>query len=121
MPSVICEPDDVICFTHVNSRPNFISSDTVTGPVIALTQDTPPDHLDGCIVAIENADPGYDWIFSRNIIGMVTKYSGVASHMAIRCAEFRLPAAIGCGEIYFDKVIRSRTLTLDCTQRVLVF
>ena len=54
--------------------------------------------IDGCIVLIESADPGFDWIFSHAITGLVTKYGGANSHMAVRCAEFGLPAAIGCGE-----------------------
>ena len=37
------------------------------------------------IVLIENADPGYDWIFSKNIKGLITKNGGINSHMSIRC------------------------------------
>ena len=66
------------------------------------------------IIFIENADPGYDWIFSYNIKGLVTKYGGVASHMAIRCAEFDIPAAIGCGVLKFDKLKNSKRILLDC-------
>jgi hypothetical protein len=33
--------------------------------------------------------------------------------MAIRCAEFGLPAAIGCGEL-FDKIKNESNLFLDC-------
>ena len=47
---------------------------------------------------IENADPGFDWIFGSKILGLITKYGGVNSHMAIRCAELEIPVAIGCGE-----------------------
>ena len=52
--------------------------------------------LDRKIVLIENADPGLIGYF-QNIAGLITKY-GANSHMAIRCAEFDIPAAIGCGE-----------------------
>ena len=34
--------------------------------------------------------------------------------MAIRCAEIGLPAAIGCGEMLYDKLIRSSKVRLDC-------
>ena len=57
------------------------------------------------IVIIEGADPGFDWIFSQKIAGLITKYGGANSHMAIRCAEFSIPAAIGCGEQPFEKII----------------
>jgi phosphoenolpyruvate-protein kinase (PTS system EI component) len=66
------------------------------------------------VVIIENADPGYDWIFTKNPAGLITKYGGVASHMAIRCAEIELPAAIGCGEILYDKLVESSKIRLDC-------
>ena len=58
--------------------------------------------LAGKIVLLEKADPGYDWIFSQNIAGLITCYGGAASHMAIRCAEFGIPAAIGCGKKIYD-------------------
>ena len=63
------------------------------------------------------ADPGYDWIFSHSIAGLITEYGGVASHMAIRAAEFGLPAAIGCGEIIFDRLRCARLIELDCTSK----
>ena len=63
---------------------------------------------------MENADPGYDFIFSHNIRGLKTEYGGANSHMSIRCAEMGLPAAIGCGEVLFDKLLFSSKIQLDC-------
>ena len=34
--------------------------------------------------------------------------------MAIRCAEIGLPAAIGCGEILFERLKESSKIHLDC-------
>ena len=65
------------------------------------------------IVLLESGEPGYDWIFTKNIAGLITKYGGVASHMSIRSAEFGLPAAIGCGDI-FDKIKNEPHVFLDC-------
>ncbi|MFH8802648.1 PEP-utilizing enzyme [Streptomyces sp. NPDC017936] len=62
----------------------------------------------------ENADPGYEWLFSHEIAGLVTKYGGAASHMTIRCAEFGIPAAIGRGEAAFERLVGAETITLDC-------
>ena len=64
---------------------------------------------------IENADPGYDWIFSQQISGLITKYGGANSHMAIRCAEFSIPAAIGCGEQRYESLIEAKQIMLDCS------
>mgnify|MGYP001618328074 FL=1 len=76
-------------------------------------QDSIP-HIENNIVVLENGDPGYDWIFTRNPAGLITKYGGVASHMSIRCAEFGIPAAIGCGELIFNKVKEASHVLLDC-------
>ena len=56
----------------------------------------------------------YDWIFSFNIKALITKFGGANSHMSIRCAEFGLPAAIGCGEQIFHKLKSSNTIFLNC-------
>jgi hypothetical protein len=40
--------------------------------------------------------------------------------MAIRCAEYGLPAAIGCGELLFKRVTSSRKCLLDCAGNIVV-
>ena len=62
---------------------------------------------------IENADPGFDWIFGNKLLGLITKYGGVNSHMAIRCAELEIPAAIGCGEQKFETLKGFQSICLD--------
>ena len=44
-----------------------------------------------------SADPGFDWIFTRDISGFVTQFGGANSHMAIRASELGIPAVIGAG------------------------
>jgi phosphoenolpyruvate-protein kinase (PTS system EI component) len=83
----------------------------------AHSKSTP--EIAGAVVCIENADPGFDWIFLRGIAGLVTKFGGANSHMAIRCAELGVPAAIGCGEQTFDRVVRAGRVELDCAERKL--
>ena len=34
--------------------------------------------------------------------------------MAIRCAEFSIPAAIGCGERIYDQINEQSKIYLDC-------
>ena len=55
------------------------------------------------IILLENADPGFDFIFAHEIKGLITKYGGSNSHMAIRCLELSVPAIIGKGGI--EKVV----------------
>ena len=113
LPSLIFNKDDLITISDYFISPNFISQKIVEGPVVVIKPDF-TGSINNKIVIIENADPGYDWIFSHNIKGLITKYGGVASHMAIRCAEFDLPASIGCGEIIFNKILSYSNVTLDC-------
>lgn len=98
-PLVFSDVDFKVVPTYV-SKPNFITQKQIKGELVVLDMNEKQD-LNGKIVVIENADPGYDWIFGRKIKGLITCYGGVASHMSIRCAEFGIPAAIGCGvELY---------------------
>ena len=71
-------------------------------------------NLIGKIVFIPNADPGFDWLFSCDIAGLVTAWGGANSHMAIRSGELGLPAVIGAGDVLFDKWQKAETILLDC-------
>ena len=73
--------------------------------------------LDKKIILIENADPGFDWIFNKKILALITKYGGANSHMAIRCSELNIPAAIGCGEKKFNELINGNNIELDCATK----
>lgn len=117
LPYLIEYVEDVSIVPLLLNKPNFITKKTARGRYIYLdSQSAEIPDLNGKIVVIEGADPGYDWIFSRQIVGLITKYGGANSHMAIRCAEFGLPAAIGCGEQIFDKILRSNAIELNCSE-----
>lgn len=119
LPDVIYDRNQVKCIEIWEARPNFITSECVSGEVVLLENYENEDHEDiadvsGRIVVIPKADPGYDWIFAKGIKGFITKYGGVASHMAIRCAEFNIPAAIGCGDCIYSFVEKQKAVMLDC-------
>lgn len=116
LPDVIFEGTDILFVKSLPGRPNFITEATSEGPVV-MVQDSwakVVGSLDGTIVAIESADPGFDWIFSFRLAGLVTKYGGATSHMAIRCAQLHIPAAIGCGEVLFNEIVAAAVVRLDC-------
>ena len=120
LQDVICNKQQLEYIEMVEARPNFITSEIVTGAVVVLEDEESKRDDAGAvdvadkIVVIPKADPGYDWIFAKGIRGFITKYGGVASHMAIRCAEFNIPAAIGCGDVIYNYVTGLDKLTLDC-------
>lgn len=122
LPNVILKESDFDFISISSEKPNFITSCSVSGSIVLLDSDGDKNNktmLDGKIVVIEKADPGFDWIFTCNILGLVTKYGGVASHMAIRCAEFGIPAAIGCGTNIYNYVKNCEKITIDCKQGTL--
>lgn len=117
MPPVITDIRDIECFEITDEQPNFVTQRVVEGvPRVVHGID---GDIAGRIVLIENADPGFDWIFSHEIVALVTKFGGANSHMAIRCAEFEIPAAIGCGESIFTRLEKAGLARLDCSgQRI---
>ena len=119
LPYVLVSPRDVYIAPQHRSTPNFISDRRVTAGIVHLSSQDTGVNLSGKIVCIENADPGFDWIFSRSIAGVVTKFGGANSHMAVRCAEYGLPAAIGCGESLFNDLKYSATIELDPVLHIL--
>jgi hypothetical protein len=116
LPHFIAEPDDIDVVRLPLGQPNFITDQSVTAATIRLAANQACD-IDGRIVLIESADPGYDWIFSHEILGLVAKFGGANSHMAIRSAEFGLPAAIGCGERMFETLAKGSAIELNCAAR----
>ena len=117
LPSLIFSKEDFDVIKVNKSKPNFITSKQVLGEIVFLKNSGDFPDISNKIVLIENADPGFDWIFTKNIEGLITKYGGAASHMAIRCAEFGLPAAIGCGEDLFNKLNNVQKINLNCKSK----
>ncbi len=122
LPSIIFSENDFDVIKHYSAKPNFITQKSVHSKIVSLTNmdNNNVPELEGKIVIIENGDPGFDWIFTRNPAGLITKYGGVASHMSIRCAEFGIPAAIGCGELIFNKINNAESVLLDCKQNKII-
>jgi glutamine kinase len=112
---LIRSKSDVYIVPMQRSLPNFVGDSRLESQIVELTPYIKKiPNLNGKIVLIEGADPGYDWIFTRNIGGLVTKYGGANSHMAIRSAEYNIPAAIGCGEQPYQRIKKAGNCLLDC-------
>ena len=121
LPEIVFEENDFYVFDSHSARPNYVTNKSVKSQTKFLDSNQALD-LKGKIIIIENADPGYDWIFNHEIVGLITKYGGAASHMSIRCSELGVPAAIGTGELLFDKIIQAKELLLDAkNQKIEVF
>ena len=77
--------------------------------------------LNDKIVLIKSADPGYDFIFNYKINGLITAYGGSNSHMAIRCLELNIPAAIGVGLEKFNEIKKQKFIRLDCKNKKIIY
>ncbi|EGR2427794.1 TPA: PEP/pyruvate-binding domain-containing protein [Vibrio cholerae] len=113
LPPLITSEQDFLFFTLNESHPNYISSKKVCALVFNLKNHTKELNVKDKIVMIPQADPGYDWLFGQGIAGLITMYGGANSHMAIRSAEFGLPAAIGIGENLYRRLSQAYKLELD--------
>lgn len=122
LPPLILSHDDIWCFVQEEDKANFIGSGKATAAVLDLSEHAEPFQADlnGKIVIIQQADPGYDWLFLREIAGLITVFGGANSHMAIRTAEFGLPAAIGIGEVSYEHIRGAKSMMLDCESRQLI-
>jgi hypothetical protein len=114
LPPLISKPEDIWAFEWPETEPNFITQKQVIAAVVGCNE---LDRLSGAIIAIPNADPGFDWLFAYPIAGLITAWGGANSHMAIRAGEIGLPAAIGAGEVLYRRWAGAKLLKLDCGGR----
>jgi len=117
LPPLITEPADVWRFSYPECEPNYITLREATGRVV-FPEDA-RERLEGSILLLPSADPGYDWIFSTGIAGFVTMYGGANSHMAIRAGELSIPAVVGAGEALYRRCSQAELLTIDCAGKQL--
>ena len=116
LPSVIVRPSDVYFFKEENNESNFVTNKDIIAKNTFI-ENFKNLNLKNKIVCIESADPGYDFLFSKGIRGLITKFGGANSHMAIRCNELSIPAAIGVGEKKFNEIKSLPVLRLNCENK----
>ncbi|AYD67203.1 pyruvate, phosphate dikinase [Achromobacter sp. B7] len=117
---IIAGVPDIYVATLNRSVPNFVGTGVASGTIVEVTAKMSAQaDIEGRIICIENADPGFDWIFTQRPAALITRFGGANSHMAIRCAEFGLPAAIGCGDQLYSRLVAAGTAELNCAEKIL--
>jgi len=116
LPYLVTSLNDFYVSSMLITKPNFITKKIVEAHTLIIDNPNNEVNVKGKIIIIENADPGYDWILSQKIKGLITKYGGVNSHMSIRCEELNMAASIGVGENSFDEICRSSKIILNCME-----
>lgn len=114
LPALVFGEDDLRCVRYPPARPNFVGHGRIEAAVLRVHATTRPEDVPpGRVLAIESADPGYDWIFARAPAALVTAFGGPYSHMALRCAECAVPAALGIGLEAFRRLGDGERLRID--------
>ena len=116
LPDIILSPRDLFVSEVGMDNPNYITDKECYGEITELNINK-KINISNKIVCIENADPGFDFIFSHKIKGLITKYGGFNSHMSIRCSELGIPAIIGVGENNYKNIINSRKIAFKCKDK----
>ncbi|HEY3733617.1 MAG TPA: PEP-utilizing enzyme [Streptosporangiaceae bacterium] len=116
LPPTMSSLTDLRCFPTQPSKPTYVGTGKSIGPV--HLEPDPADSLRG-IVVLSHADPGFEWLFSRPLQGIITMLGGANSHMVVRCAELNIPAAIGVGEEVYAELVNASLVQLDCAGQVI--
>jgi len=116
-PEFITSEKDIYFYEQKSMKGNFITSKIVSGEIISLKEIKKYSLLNNKIVLIENADPGYDFIFSYKIKGLITQYGGSNSHMSIRCLELGIPAIIGIGKKDYKLISTKNYIVINSKQK----
>lgn len=121
LPPLIKCKQDLDTFLTGAELANFVGNDEIVSKFVDFENAdlNKISDVKGLIALIPQADPGYDWLFGQGILGLVTMYGGVNSHMAIRAAEFGMTAAIGIGEQRYHELAVAKIIRLDPTNQVL--
>jgi len=118
LPPLITKASDFRMFMYPDSLANFVGNNRTVAECVDLEHKANEQLvLQDKIVLIPQADPGYDWLFGQKISGLITMYGGANSHMAIRAAEFGLPAAIGVGVTEYARFSAAFVLELDAANQ----
>lgn len=118
LPGQIFDVSDLRSFEQLRAEPNYVTRKKIRAQLVVVSAHSVLEaDLSGKIALVPSADPGFDWLFSSDLAGLITMYGGVNSHMAIRAAEFELPAAIGIGEHAYEGIKNGRMIELDCASR----
>ena len=118
LPPFLSTPEDVFRFEYPDSEPNYITSGKIAAEICCLADTKTEVDMEGKIVLIPSADPGYDWIFSHGVKGFITMYGGANSHMAIRAGELGIPAVVGVGSKLFMEYQNAQSIEIDASNKV---
>ncbi len=120
LPDLLTASSEFLYFANLNTKPNFIGQKIIKGNLSTISKDKSFNYKNK-IILLPNADPGWDWVLNLPIKGMVTKFGGPNSHMAIRAAEKNLTSVFGVGDELFKQLEEIKYLQIDPINKQLYF
>ena len=116
LPDVIINVGDIDVIDIDEEIPDYLTDGCVSGDVAYYDEGHDID-VAGKIVLLSKVTLAYDWIFTKDIKGIITKKDTKDSRIAKRCRELNIPAALGCGEKLFNTILLMKSVELDCGKR----
>ncbi len=113
LPDVIINVGDIDVIDIDEEIPDYVTDKCVSGELVYYDDGHNVD-VTGKIVLLSKVTFAYDWIFTKDIKGVITKKDTKNSRIAKRCMELNIPAALGCGEKLFNTVLLMDKVELDC-------
>ena len=113
LPDVIINVGDIDVIDIDEEIPDYLTDKCVSGDIVYYDEGHDVD-VTGKIVLLSKVTLAYDWIFTKDIKGIITKKDTKDSRIAKRCKELNIPAALGCGEKIFNSVLMMKRIQLDC-------
>ena len=92
------------------NQPNYITQKSIKSNVCFLDD---INQIKGSIVCIPNADPGYDWIFSHEIGGLITAWEVLILIWQYELVKL-VTSSNRAGEILYKKWSSQRKLHINC-------
>lgn len=115
LPPLLRDAAEVWCHEAPPTRPSYVTGRRVRARTADLARGDSPRAR---IVLLERADPGYDWVFAHGIVGIVTCYGGVNSHIAVRAQELGIPAVLGVGAERFGQLRAFSSIEIDAPNMI---
>lgn len=117
LPAVLTRKTDLACLEVGNAKGTYFGKGRIEALPVLVTDDNlqalKRGDVEGRILIMDHADPGYDFLLMFNPAAIITRIGGPASHIAIRVNEHGIPACIGCG-IDPATVDLTKSYVLDC-------
>lgn len=113
LPEVIFGVGDIDVIDYSRVKPYYVTEKSVIADVVCLDDDINQD-ISGKIVALSNIKSEYNWLFEKNVAGIVSKYGDTNLKIAARCKKYGVPAVFGCGEKIYQHIIAMERVELDC-------